>query len=368
MGIEDLEREDEAQDEAGLFADDAAAPEEISPAEKRRRAWRWRAILFASLAFLLIWGGRAWRAPAGATKRHVAAQSPWAERGEAGGRTSTVMALRALPQGGFVSVASDGRLALWGTTLSAPDFAADAGQSINSVAAGGGLLVVGASDGTVRALPTGGAAAGGDYGRFDDGPALSLDLSPDNRLLVGGGMDGNVFVWDATTRRQVASFAAGSAIKLARFVGAGEVLTVSYTGLVERWSASNGTALGPPTELPVGSVASADLSPDKQTLVVGTGAVGEAGGEVLLWDLAAARPLKTLADFQGEIGAVAFSADNRLVALCDDFRVGVFDRDAGAGRVARLGSDHRCSSLTFAADGHSVVVGQEDGQVYRYEP
>lgn len=363
--------EDERADDAAEAAPEELTDDELSPTERRRSAWRWRAIIFATAAFLLIWGWQTWRmrsSGAGSAHRPNGTQAPWLERAAAGGQRATVMALRALPQGGFVSATSDGRLALWGATLAAPTSTVEARQSINSVAAGGDLIVVGESSGTVRAFTAGSGAEVGAYGQFADGPALTLDLSPDNRLLLGGGLDGTVNVWDADTRRQVATFAVGSAVKLARFTGAGEALTVSFTGAVARWSVSSGARLGAEVELPVGAVASVELSPDKRTLVVGTGALGAAGGEVLLWDLAAGRVVKSLSDFNGEIGSVAFGGGGRLVALCDDYQVGVFDRETGTGRTLRLGRNHRCSSLTFTADGRGVIVGQEDGYVYRYEP
>lgn len=297
--------------------------------------------------------------PSRAAKKRPGARSAQEQMIEAGGAQSTVTALFRTTEGRVLSGTTDGRLTLWGgDRLDEPLWSVQAG-GVSSVAAAGPVVALGGMEGDVRLLDAGTGKAVRDLGRFEDGPALSLDLSPDGRLVAGGGMDGTGFVWEAETGRQVSKFSTTGGIMLARFVNPQTVLTITYPGVIERWQALTGEPAGDPLELDVTAVAAADLSPSKQKL-----AVGSTDGQALLIDLAANRALKRITDLSGSVWALAFSQDERL-ALCDERKVGVFDVKTGDSKSAPLGAGRRCTSLSFAESGGGLLVGLEGGKVYR---
>lgn len=278
-----------------------------------------------------------------------------------------VMSVLTLPDGRVFTASSDGNLVgLNSEKLSSALFALQAPHSVNSLAAAGNYLFIGGSEGSVVMQPFNQGEGSVVLGRFSAGPALSLDVSPDSRLLVAGGMDGQTFVWNIATHSLVTSFQSDGAVVLARFLGPTSLVTVTYLGIVQRHELPSGTTSASPIELPVAAVVSAALNQDKRTLAIGGQSFGISSGSVILVDLVSQQIVASLPDVIGDINAVAFSHDGMRLAFCDDRRIGVYEVLSKSARGLPLGSGHHCSSVSFSSNNHDVLVGETDGKLYRF--
>jgi len=154
------------------------------------------------------------------------------------------------------------------------------------------------------------------------------------------------------------------------------ILTGGRDGLLQRWDAATGAAVGQPLPHP-GPVAVAVFSPTGQHLLTGSSVVDVkqktvAGFEARLWETATGRLVGAPLSQRGPIRALAFTADGRTFAVGG---LGALDR-AGKHHVGevQLGrTDGTASqelfplhpepiwSLAFSPDGRILVTGSEDG-------
>jgi WD40 repeat protein len=187
----------------------------------------------------------------------------------------------------------------------------------------------------------------------------SVALSPDERLLAVGSLDGTIRIWDLTGQRLVKEFRPQSIpIFGLRFWDAGKTL-VSHAMVwnrqiaVQRWDVASWV------EIPFGRMDVSDglvmaQSPDHCLLAVPSGA------GVKLWDYATGE-LK--AAFPSEAGAImaAFSTDNRLLAAAISGEARVWEVNSGRELAALSLHANGVISVTFSPDGQRLVTGGEVG-------
>ncbi len=180
-------------------------------------------------------------------------------------------------------------------------------------------------------------------------PVSAVALSPDGRTLAIAGLDRQVRLIGAADRRVLAT--------LSGFEG--DVFTLAFSPdsstLV---TGGGGTASLRPNDI-VGSFASELMNVAKN--MVG---VSRQGGEVLLWDVASARRLRSLVGHPSTVSAVAFTPDGRLLATgSQDGSVGIWDAADGRARTTFRAGGSAVLSLAFTPAADELAASAQDGAI-----
>ena len=89
---------------------------------------------------------------------------------------------------------------------------------------------------------------------------------------------------------------------------------------------------------------------------------------LLMWDVAAARVVRTLEGHTAAIAALACSADGRSLASAGiDGGVRLWDVETGETLALLYGEDRTAVTLAFARDGRSLVVATTDRRIDRWD-
>jgi serine/threonine protein kinase/WD40 repeat protein len=174
----------------------------------------------------------------------------------------------------------------------------------------GRLLFSASHDGTVRGWSTGGAGRQVIFLHDDAGPLGKMDclaVSPDGRLLLCGGQDKVVHLWDLEKQEHAGAFKGHTEpVTGVAFAGNGQVVASgSGDGTVRIWKLPGGEALHQLT-LPA-AVQSVALARDGKRALAGC-----RDGTVRLWDVGGERELHCFKGHKGRVWSVALSTDGRL--------------------------------------------------------
>lgn len=152
------------------------------------------------------------------------------------------------------------------------------------------------------------------------GTIASIEFSPDGKLLISGGIDNTVRLWDVRKRR--------------------EIFTAEPDKKGMKYAVINSVA----------------FSPDGNTF-----ASAGTHGEIQLWSVAEHRLIETL-DIGEWINALDFSPDGRFLAaaVTTKAKVRIWDMKT---REELTALDASASSLVFSRDGKTLVAGSLDGTI-----
>jgi len=142
----------------------------------------------------------------------------------------------------------------------------------------------------------------------------AVAFSPDSSLIAGGGKDGVIKIWEAST---------GS---LKREIKSGETASVN-------------------------EITSLAFSPDGTML-----ASGRADTNVILWDPQTGKQIKSLKGHMGRVNSVAFSSNGQLVASgADDSKVKVWDPNGPGAQPKTFDLGAPVKAVCFSSDGTMVA-------------
>ncbi|MGW2248787.1 WD40 domain-containing protein [Kitasatospora sp. NPDC001660] len=221
----------------------------------------------------------------------------------------------------------------------------------------GTLLVTGGNDGAVRLWD----AATGQSRRLLRGHGRrigALSFNGSGNLLAAAGNDGTVRLWEPTTGRRLREITGRSnRLVSAAFGPSGPVLaTASNDGDMYLWNAASGEyqrRLDVETE----HVWAEAFSPDGSLL-----ATANDDDTVRIWYRSTGAHVATLAEHRGRVRSIAFGADGRrLATACDDSRIRLWDLSTGRLRGSLEGHTDRVYAVVFAPDDSWLASASWDG-------
>ncbi|MFF7455621.1 TIR domain-containing protein [Kitasatospora sp. NPDC008115] len=179
-------------------------------------------------------------------------------------------------------------------------------------------------------------------------------------LLVTGGNDGRVRLWDpASGRSRQLLRGHGRRIGSLTFSGDGTLLAAGGNdGAIRVWDPSTGCRL---RELSGRSsrLVSAVFSPEEAVLATATN-----DGDLCLWNARTGEYLREMDVETEHVWAEAFSADGTLVATAnDDDTVRIWYRRTGAHLITLREHRGRVRSIAFSPDGRQLLTGCDDATV-----
>ncbi|MBI1913871.1 MAG: sigma-70 family RNA polymerase sigma factor [Planctomycetes bacterium] len=231
--------------------------------------------------------------------------------------------------------------------------AKDSWRAACALSGDGRTLATGHKDGTVRVWDT----ATGREARHWQAHAMSvfaLAFSPDSQVLASGGMgDSSIRLWRPTTAKELLpSGGPHGYLSLLAFADGGKTLRVAARDRVFRrwdWAAD---AEKIEQTFPSAAWWLQAFSPDGRAMAT----LNFRDKEVLL-TTADTRPPRRLRGHEDSIGAVAFSADGKILAS-GDAKGSVRLWDVASGReTLRFAAGQEVSALTFSPDGKVLASG-----------
>jgi WD40 repeat protein len=194
----------------------------------------------------------------------------------------------------------------------------------------------------------------------------SAAFSPDGTMLVSGGDDHTVCLWDAATGREIWRYRGQerSVYAVAFSPDGRRVASGSADSTVHVLEAATGTAVLR-LQGSGNRVTAVAFSPDGKVLVSGTGYEGNC--TVSSWDAATGKELRRLTDGEGTDYRVAFAPDGKTLASSRKDRTRLWD--IVTGRVLR---DIPCKEetwcLAFSPDGKTLATGNADSLLHLWDP
>jgi WD40 repeat protein len=191
------------------------------------------------------------------------------------------------------------------------------------------------------------------------GETLCAVFSPDNLLVATGGTNGDhlVHLWDAATGRAIKSLKGHTDNVFAVAFSPDKSLLVSggHDHTLKLWDVKTGVE--------VAQLGGEDnswravFSPDGKYL-----ASASMNGRVKLWDVAARSVLRMLDGHTQSVKAIAFSRDGKWLATGgDDNTVMLWEVATGKGK--KLGLADHVGRVNFSPDGKRLITGGVDGTV-----
>jgi WD40 repeat protein len=275
----------------------------------------------------------------------------------------------------LAAACSDGIVPRWAHSLGVPhqELADNTGRPVWAVAVGWvgerQVIVSGGTDGTVRIWDADtGQPIHELTGHTSAVTAVALGRVGSREMIVSGSDDGTVRIWDASVGQQIHELTGhtmfGTTAALGRILGRDVIVSGSPAGAVRFWDAGTGQPIGELTGNN-GFVRAVALGRVDDRDVIGV----SADGTVRIWDAGTGQPIHELTGNNGFVRAVALGrVDDRDVIVSGSFDSTVRIWDAGTGQPIHELTGHTSpvNAVALGRVGDRIVIvsgSNEDGTV-----
>ena len=187
---------------------------------------------------------------------------------------------------------------------------------------------------------------------------MSLAITPDNRVLVSGGLDG-IKIWQITPQRP--SFALttiGSPSHALAIDPNGFILASGdNSGKIQFWNIKT-TELSSELLAHERSITGIIFTPDGNTLITSS-----SDGTVKIWDLSSKQLLHTLNGDRQTVRAIALHPDGKTLATAGNNGIRIWDLPSGKLLTRIWGHRDWVQSVAFSPDGLTLATGGFDTTV-----
>ena len=268
----------------------------------------------------------------------------------------------------IVSGNSNGSVGLWSLEtggLRRSLSAHSGGVNALTVSKDGQMLVTGGEDGTVKLWNF---AAGLDSGEFPllhtlkghSNAVLSVAITPNSQTIASGSWDSTIKIWDVNTGELRQTLAGHSQMVSALAISPdGQILASgSKDSTVKLWDMATGQLI---QTLKGHSLAVLSIAISADGGLIAT---GSADGSVALWQLNTGQPIRRFQGHTDGVWSVDISNDGQtLVSGSWDKTVKLWNLGTGELRSNLTGHPSYVNAVTISADGNTIVSGGWDAQV-----
>jgi RND family efflux transporter MFP subunit len=294
------------------------------------------------------------------------------ERTTLGTHGATVSTVDFSPDGKIVASGSnDGIINLWdvATGKNTATFPKQVEPVISLVVGSGGkMLATAGPSGTIQLWDVDAGKVTATIQGHNSKGRLALSFSPDGKTLASGGHDNAVKLWSTATGDNVATFAMHRQPVLAvAFSPDGKLLASAAADktikIVDVASGKNVMTL----EGHTASVSAIGFAANGKTLVswsktIGKGAVSTGKAEIRFWDVTTGKNTATMEGYSSA-GKGTFSPDGKTLAWTGEKTITLWDVASGKEIATLLGHTGNVYALNFSPDGKILASGGTDKSV-----
>lgn len=206
-------------------------------------------------------------------------------------------------------------------------------------------------------------------GHFHDMNTLSY--SPDGQLVVTGGDDGKIKLWNVSSGFCIATLSEHTApITAIEFAKKGKVLfSASMDGTVRAWDLvryRNFRTLTSPRPVQFGCLA---IEASGEIVCAGSGGGGDSF-DIYMWSVQSGKLLDILSGHSGPVSSLAFSptGSGTLASTSWDKTVKIWECFKGKAAIDTLNLNSDGLAVTYRHDGAEICVASLDGHLSFFDP
>ena len=220
----------------------------------------------------------------------------------------------------------------------------------------GRLVLSGGADGTVRLWDP---AKGKQVRELLSTPkeVRGVDLSPDGQYVVAAGADG-VWQWDLQGNDPPVSISSEPANSVQFGPGADRAVSAGPKGRLETWQVADPTKHNISSSGPWGLLRWAALKPDRRVIVI----LADDGTAVRLWDRRDRKEGRPI-PYRWTMTAAALAPDGESIAVAAERQAQLIDLKTGQGGRVFRGHTGKVACVAFSPDGRLLLTGGEDRTV-----
>src|ERR1700752_2475347 len=191
---------------------------------------------------------------------------------------------------------------------------------------------------------------------------LSLEFSPDDKILATGTEDNTITLWNTTSFQPLTKLAAHTFSQRSQmFSPDGKLFAAGADEYsIKLWDTSSWKEVG---SLPRNSGRIVFILFSANSAIVAS----VASNSVKLWNVATRKELTTVEGYFEERSAVALSPNGKILAVRNNQKDMFVLLDTSGHELATLRGQPNVSCLAFSPDGKTLAAGSEDGTVKLWE-